>query len=118
MEFTVMEQGLRILRKLQAGVTVVERDSQLVVTTTRRMYVGAKASKVTQHSRLAKVIESITEHLGHLKGLIFQAIHCKANTVVDHLENYGIENPTSIMDSCWQDVTCPEVRNKCTLLSR
>lgn len=44
-----MEQVLRILRKLQAGAVVVEGDSQLAITAARRMYVGAKASKVTQH---------------------------------------------------------------------
>jgi len=117
MEFTAMEQGLRILGKLQASAAVVEGDSQLIITVARRMYAGAKASKVTQHWRLAKVTETIVEHLGHLKGLIFQAVRRKANMVAGHLENYGIENPTSIMDRCWQDVTYPEIRNKCTLLS-
>ena len=118
MEFAVLEQGLRILGKLQAGTAVVEGDSQLAIIAARRMYAGAKARKITQHWRLAKVTESIAEHLGRLNGLIFQAIHRKANTIADHLANYGIENPTIIMDNCWQDVTYPEVRNKCTLLSR
>ena len=49
MELVVMEQGLRILRKLQASAVVVEEDSQLAITAARRMYVGAKASKVTQY---------------------------------------------------------------------
>lgn len=49
MEFAAMEHGLIILRNLQAGATVVEGDSQLAITTARKMYAGAKASKVTQH---------------------------------------------------------------------
>lgn len=118
MEFAALEQGLRILQKLQAGAAVVEGDSQLAITAMRRIYAGAKASKVTQHWRLAKVTKCIVEHLVHLNGLIFQDVCHKANTVADHLENYGIENPNLILDSCWQDITCLEVRDKCTLLSR
>jgi len=118
MEFEAMEQGLRILRNLQASAAVVEGDSQLTVIASRRMYAGAKASKVTQHWRLAKVTENIAEHLGWLKGLVFQAVRRKANAAADHLVNFGIENPTSILDSFWQDVICSELRNKFTLLSR
>lgn len=93
MEFAALEQGLRILQKFQAGAVVVEGDSQLEITAARRMYEGVKASKVTQQWRLAKVTESIAEHFLWLNRLIFQAVRRKANTVADHLANYGIENP-------------------------
>jgi len=118
MEFTAMEQGLRILRSLQAGAAVIEGDSQLAITAAKRMYAGAKASKVTQHWRLAKVTESIADYLGWLKGLVFQAVRRKANTIADHLANVSIENPTTIWDNCWQDVSCPDLKKNCTLLSR
>jgi len=37
MEFIALEQGLRILKRLKAKATVVEGDSQLVITAARRM---------------------------------------------------------------------------------
>lgn len=49
MEFAAFEQGLRILKRLKYGETVVEGDSQLAVTAARRLYIGAKTSKVTRH---------------------------------------------------------------------
>lgn len=118
MEFAALEQGLRILRILKSGATVVEGDSQLVVTVARRMYTGAKPSKVTQHWRIAKVTEIIAEHLSCLDNLIFHAVRCKSNIVVDHLANYGIDNPSAHLDTCWKEITCTKLRKRCTLLSR
>jgi len=46
---------------------VVEGDSQLAIIAARKLYAGAKASKVTKHWRLAKVTKNIAEHLGELK---------------------------------------------------
>lgn len=71
MEFAALEQGLRILEKLKAGAAVVEGNSQLAITVVRKLYSGAKTIKVTRHWRLAKVTESIAEHLSWLNGLIF-----------------------------------------------
>jgi len=49
MEFAALEQGLRILRRLKAGATVVEGDSQLAITVARKLYTRTKPRKVTKH---------------------------------------------------------------------
>lgn len=118
MEFSAMEQGLKILRDAQVGTTVVEGDSNLEITAGRKLYGGAKASKVTKHWRLSKVTENIAGMLGEMKGLIFQVVRRKANMVADHLVNYGIEHPNTMWDRCWQNVDYPELKEKCTHLSR
>lgn len=97
---------------------MIKGDSQLAITAAKKMYAGTKPNKVTHHWRLAKVTERIAEQLGWLKGLVFQAIRRKANTVADHLANVGIEHLTVIWDSCWQDVNCPNLKEDCTRLSR
>lgn len=118
MEFAAMEQGLIILRDAQVGAAVVEGDSELAITVERKLYGGAKASKVTKHWRLAKVTDNITGMLGEMKGLIFQAVRQKANMVADHLANYGIEHPNTTWDIYWQNVDFSELKEKCTQLSR
>eukprot|EP00253_Pinus_taeda_P029955 PITA_29955 len=107
MEFAAMEKGLRILRLNQTGNAVIEGDSEVAITVARKIYSGMPASKVTRHWRLAKVTENIAKLLGEMKGLTFQAVCQKANTVTDHLANYGIEHPNALWDSCWQDIDNP-----------
>lgn len=118
MEFVAMEQGLGILRDTQGGTAVVEGDSEFAITMTRKLYGRVKASKVTKNWRLSKVTDNIAGMLGEMKGLIFQVVRWKSNMVVDHLANYGIEHPNNMWDSCWQNVDCPELKEKCTQLSR
>lgn len=74
MEFAVLEQGLRILRRIKARATMIEGDSQLAIMEARRMYTGAKPSKVTRHWRLAQVKKLIEEHLSCLDGLILHVV--------------------------------------------
>lgn len=118
MEFVAMERGLRILINNQVGTAVVEGDTELAIIAARKLYRGAKASKVTKHWRLAKVTENFMELLGEMKGLIFQAVRRKANTVVDHLADHGIEHPNTMWDSCWQNIHCPKLKEKCVQLSK
>lgn len=71
MEFASMEQVPQILKNAQVNATVIEEDSELSITASRKLYVGAKESKVTKHWRVAKVIENIVGFLREMKGLIF-----------------------------------------------
>jgi len=118
MEFAAMEKGLHILRLNQTGNAVIEGDSEVAITAARKIYRGTLASKVTRHWRLDKVTDNIAKLLGEMKGLTFQAVRRKANTVADHLANYGIEHPNTMWDSFWQDIDNPELRGKCMQLSR
>jgi len=79
---------------------------------------GAKPSKVKKHWRLAKVTELISKHLSRLDGIILQALRRKENAVANHLANYEINNHFTYPNTCWHEVTCTEIRSKCTLLSR
>ena len=88
MEFATMERGLRILRLNQIGNAVIEGDSEVAITAARKIYRGTPASKVTRHWRLAKVIDNIAKLLGEMKGLTFQSVRRKANTVADPGESW------------------------------
>eukprot|EP00253_Pinus_taeda_P002977 PITA_02977 len=78
---------------------VIEGDSEVAITAARKIYRGTPASRVTKHWRLAQETNNIAKMLEEMKGLTFQAIRCKGNTVADHLTNFGIEHPNARWDS-------------------
>lgn len=117
-EFAAMEKGIKILQRKQAGNAVIEGDSEIAIAVARKIYEGTPASKVTKHWRLAMVTESIGKLLGGMKGLIFQAIRRNANSIADHLANYGIDHPNDMLDNYWHQVELHQLKGKCLQLSR
>jgi len=91
----------------------VEGDSLLAINVARKMQMGLKLGKVMKHWRLAKVTELILEHLSSLDGIILQVVRRMTNAVADCLANYGIDHHITYPDTCWNDVTCRELRDKC-----
>lgn len=118
MEFAALEHGLRILKNMQNCNAVVEDDSTLVISVAKKIDGGTKASKASKHWRLAKVMENIAQLISGMKGLVFRAVRRKANSLADHLENYGIDNQDRGWDSCWQQVNSPGLKEMCIQLAK
>eukprot|EP00253_Pinus_taeda_P025596 PITA_25596 len=117
MEFAALEHGLRILKNLQYSKVIVEGDSSLVISVAKKIYAGTKVSRVTKHWILTKVTENIVELMVGMNGLVFQAVRRKANGLADYLANYGLDNPDEIWDSCWHQVDCPGLKERCLQLA-
>lgn len=79
---------------------------------------GSKMGKVMKHWRLAKVTELIVEHLSSLDGIICEAVRRTENAVADCLANYRINHHITYLDTCWHDVTCTELQDKCLHILR
>eukprot|EP00253_Pinus_taeda_P014528 PITA_14528 len=118
MEFVALEHGLRILKNLQTSKVIVEGDLSLVISVAKKIYAGTTESRATKRWRLAKVTENIAELIVRMNGLVFQAVRRKANGLADYLANYGIDNPDEIWDSCWHQVDCPDLKEKCLQLAK
>lgn len=118
MELAALEQGLKILQRNQAGNAVIEGDSEIAIVVAWKIYGGTPTSKVTRHWHLAMVTDSIGKLLRRMTGLTFQAVRRKDNFVVDHLENYGLDHPLEMLDSCWPQVESHQLKEKCLQLSR
>ena len=110
-EFTALEQGLRLLIRLGKGLVIVEGDSQLAITTLRKIQHGMKLSKAVKHWRLVAVTEIMAQHLASLSSIILQAVRRKANALADCLANYVVDHPREIIDTCWQDITSNDLQN-------
>lgn len=116
-EFAALEQGLKTLRKLRQGNVIVEGDSLLAIMAAKRLQAGTSISKATRHWRLPKATESIAELIKEMGGLVFQVVRRKANGLADFLANHGADNPTIIMDRCWQEIVCPIIKVTCEQLA-
>ena len=103
-EFVALEQGLRLLIRLGRGLTIVEGDSQLAISTIKKIQYGTKPDKAIKHWCLAAATELIAQHLASLGGIILQAVRRKANSLADHLANYAVDNPTNALDTYWMDL--------------
>ena len=96
---------------------IVEGDSSLVISTAKRIQAGSNVSKVIKQWRLSKVTENIAELLNGMRGIVFQLVRRKANSLADHLANWGVDNPNFVWDRCWQEVDCPMLKASCTQLA-
>ena len=52
-----------------------------------------------------------------IRGLVFQSIRRSANSLADHMVNYGVDNLDIKWDTCWQEVTCPSLKEACNQLA-
>ena len=117
-EFSALEHGLRILRRMENGTTVVEGESLLAISTANKIQNGMKAKKVSKHWRLAMVTCRIAQHLNALTSVVLHAIQRQANALADVLANHAVDHPTHTIDTCWHEVTCPDLKDDCVRISR
>eukprot|EP00253_Pinus_taeda_P010319 PITA_10319 len=118
MEFAALEHGLRIAKSRNFHNLIAEGDSSLVITTVQKLQRGIKANKAIKHWRLAKVTESIEELLRGLQGTVLHAIRRRANKVADYLANCGVDSQGSGWDSCWEEVNCQSLKDRCAQLAQ
>lgn len=118
MEFTALEHGLRIAKSRNFHNLIAEGDSSLVITTVQKLQRGVRANKAIKHWRLAKVTESIEEILRGLQGTVFHAIRRRANKVADYLANCGVDSHGNGWDSCWEEVNCQSLKDRCAQLAQ
>ena len=117
-EFTALEQGLRLLVQLGKRKAIVEGDSQVAITTVKKIQHGTQPAKAIKHWRLAAVTERIAQHLPSLSGIILQSMRRQANSLADHIANYAVDNPTLAWDTCWQELMDDKLRDQCSAISK
>lgn len=61
--------------------------------------------------------ENIAGLMVGMNGLVFQAVRRQANGLADYLANYDIDNQDEVWDTCWQQVDCPDLKEKCLQLA-
>ena len=96
----------------------MEGDSQVAITTVKKIQHGTQPKKAIKHWRLAAVTERIAQHLPFLSGIILQSVRRQENSLGDLIANYAVDNPTLAWDTCWHELWDDKLRDQCSAISR
>lgn len=103
-ELNAMVKGLNIALHKGYHKLILEGDSSLVITICNKLLNGTLPCKVSQSWHLLAIIEALPTTLRNIEVFLPLHIRRKANKVVDHLANVGVESSINTLSDSWDKI--------------
>lgn len=79
----------------------IEGDSNLVIETIRKLNNWKAWEQVAKSWRMVGLIQDLTESMNYIEYKVIHHVRREGNRAVDHLANWGCNEPDRKVDSIW-----------------